>query len=103
MTVEQLRRHISSLSSEEMQKLGRELLAVERYRREESDISGFTLEAGLSSLRDAPTLLRQYGVEPRADDLTTLEGMLAAAQTGAFDFVAEDEELYAETDLQEWY
>jgi hypothetical protein len=65
--------------------------------------SGFALEAGLSSLADAPSLLRQYGVEPKPEHLTTLEGMLAALQSGAFDFVAEDEDLYTEADLQERY
>ena len=103
MTVEQLRQQIRALSPEEIQRLGREILAVERYRNGELDLSGFALEAGLSSLADAPSLLRQYGVEPKPEHLTTLEGMLAALQSGAFDFVAEDEDLYTEADLQERY
>ena len=103
MTVEQLRQQIRTLSPEEIQRLGREILAVEEYRRGNLDLSGFALEVGLSSLADAPSLLRQYGVEPKPEHLATLEGMLAALRSGAFDFLEEDEDLYTEADLRERY
>lgn len=103
MTVEQLRQQIKFLSPEEIQRLGREILAVEQYRRRNLDLSGFALEVELSSLADAPSLLRQYGVEPKPEHLTTLEGMLAALRSGAFDFLSEDEDLYTEADLRERY
>lgn len=103
MTVEQLRQQMKALSPEDLQRLGREILAVERYRRGELDLSGFALEVGLSSLADAPTLLRQYGVESKPEHLTTLEGMLAALQSGTLDFVTGDEDLYTEADLLERY
>lgn len=83
--------------------MGREILAVEQYRSGTLDLSGFALEVGLSSLADAPGLLRQYGVEPKPGHLTTLEEMLAALRGGAFDFLAEDEDLYSEADLRERY
>jgi len=103
MTVEQLRQQMKALPPEEFHRLGREILAVERYRRGELDLSGFALEAGPSSLADAPGLLRQYGVEPKPEHLATLEGMLAALRSGAFDFVAKDDDLYTEADLLERY
>lgn len=103
MTVEQLRQQIKALSPEDLHRLGREIVAVEQYRRGELDLSGFALAIGLSSLADAPNLLRQYGVEPKPEHLTTLEGMLAALRSGALDFVAEDDELYSEADLLERY
>jgi hypothetical protein len=103
MTVEQLRQQIRTLSPEQIQRLGREILAVERYRHGELDLSGFALDVGLSSLADAPSLLRQYGVEPKPEHLTTLDGLLAALRSGALDFVAEDEDLYTEADLLERY
>ena len=103
MTVEQLRHQIRALSPDELHRLGQEIRAVEQYRRGELDLSGFALEAGLASLADAPGLLRQYGVEPKPEDLATLEGMLAALQSGAFNFAAEDEDLYTEADLLERY
>jgi hypothetical protein len=83
--------------------LGREILAVERYRRGELDLSGFALDVGLSSLADAPGLLRQYGAEPKPEHLATLEEMLAALRSGAFDFLSEDEDLYSDADLRERY
>jgi hypothetical protein len=103
MTVEQLRQQIRAFPPDELHRLGREILAVERYRRGELDLSGVALEAGLPSLADAPSLLRQYGVEPKPEHLTTLEGMLAALHSGAFDFVTGDEDLYTEADLLERY
>lgn len=69
----------------------------------ELDLSGFALEAGLSSLADAPGVLRQYGIEPKPDHLASLEGMLAALKSGALDFVAKEEDLYTEADLRERY
>ena len=103
MTVEQLRQQIRALSPGEIQRLGREILTVERYRHGELDLSGFALEIGLSSLADAPSLLRQYGIEPREEHMTTLEGMLAALRSGAFDFLAGEEDVYSEADLRERY
>lgn len=103
MTVEQLRQQISALPPEDLHRLGREILAVEQYRRGELDLAGVALETGLSSLADAPNLLRQYGVEPKPEHLTTLDGLLAALRSGALEFVAEDEDLYTEADLLERY
>lgn len=103
MKVEQLREQISALPPEQLRQLGKELLAVDRYRRGELDLGGFALEAGLSSLAEAPGVLRQYGVEPRPDHLITLEGMLAALKSGALDFAAKEDDLYTEADLQERY
>ncbi len=103
MTVDQLRGQLSSLPSEILRQLARELLAADRYRQEEIDLSGFAMEAGLSSLAEAPGVLRQYGINPKPEHLTTLEGMLAALKSGALDFVAKDEDLYTEADLQERY
>ncbi len=103
MTVEQVRPQISALSSEAIQQLVKELLAVDRYRRGEIDLSGFALAADLSSLADAPELLRQYEVEPKPGHLRTLEGMLASLHSGALDFVLEDEDIYNESDLVERY
>lgn len=103
MTVEQLRQQIRALPPDELHRLGREILAVERYRRGELDLSGVALEVGLSSLADALSLPRQYGVEPKSEHLTTLDGMLSALQSGALDFVAGDEDLYTEADLLERY
>jgi hypothetical protein len=103
ITVEKIRPQISGLTTEAIQQLIKELLAVDRYRRGEIDISGFALEAELSSLDQAPTLLRQYGVEPKPDHLLTLGGMLASLQSGALDFVMQDEDLYDESDLMERY
>jgi hypothetical protein len=103
MTVEQVRPRISGLSSEAIQQLVKELLAVDRYRRGEIDISGFALATELSSLADAPELLRQYGVEPKPDHLRTLEGMLASLQSGTLNFVLEEEDIYDESDIVERY
>lgn len=103
MKLEQLRRRICALTPDQIRQLGKELLAVDRYRRGELDLSGFALEAGLSSLADAPGILRQYRIEPNPDHLATLEGMLAGLKSGALSFVAEDEDLYTEADLQERY
>lgn len=103
MTVEQVRPTISTLPSEAIQQLVKELLAVDRYRRGEIDLSGFALAADLSSLADAPDLLRQYGVQPKSEHLRTLEGMLASLRSGALDFVLEDEDIYNESDLVERY
>jgi hypothetical protein len=74
---------------------------VDRYRRGEIDISGFALATELSSLADAPELLRQYGVEPKPDHLRTLEGMLASLQSGTLNFVLEEEDLYDKSDIVE--
>lgn len=103
MTVDQLRWQLSSLPTELLRQLARELLAADRYRREEIDLSGFALEAGLSSLAEAPGVLRQYRIDPKPEHLTTLEGMLAALKSGALDFVAKDEDIYTEADLAERY
>lgn len=103
MRVEQLRRQISSLSPEQIRQLGKEILAVDRYRRGELDLSGFALAAGLSSLADAPGVLREYGIEPKPEHLVTLEGMLASLKSGALDFVDKEEDLYTEADLRERY
>lgn len=103
MTVEQVRPQISGLSSDAIHQLVKELLAVDRYRRGEIDLSGFALAAELSSLADAPELLRQYGIEPKPDQLRTLKGMLASLHSGALDFVLEDEDIYNESDLVERY
>jgi len=103
MTVEQVRPQISTLSSEAIQQLVKELMAVARYRRGEIDLSGFALAADLSSLADAPALLREYRVEPKPDHLRTLEGMLASLGSGALDFVLEDEDTYDESDIVERY
>lgn len=103
MTVEQVRPQISALSSEAIQQLVKELIVVARYRRGEIDLSGFALAAGLSSLADAPELLREYGVEPKPEHLRTLEGMLASLGSGALDFVLADEAVYDESDIVERY
>jgi len=103
MTVEQIRPQISGFSSDAIQQLVKELLAVDRYRRGEIDLSGFALAAELSSLADAPELLRQYGVESKPDHLRTLEGMLASLQSGALNFVLEEEDIYGESDIVERY
>jgi hypothetical protein len=103
MTVEQVRSQVSALSSEAIQQLVKELQAVDRYRRGEIDISGFAWYAGLSSLADAPELLRQYNIEPEPDQLRALEAMLAALHSGALDFVLKDEDIYDESDLLERY
>ena len=103
MTLKQVRRQISDLSPQEIRRLGREMLAVDRYRPGELDLSGFALEAGISSLLEAANVLREFGIEPRPNDLMTLEGMLAALQSGGLDFVAGDEDLYSEADLRERY
>lgn len=103
MNVQQLRQQIAELPPEQLRHLGQEILAVDRYRRGELDLGGFALEAGLTSLADAPDMLRQYGVEPKPEHLAALEGMLAALHSGTLDFVAKDEDLYTEADLQERY
>ncbi|RIK80271.1 hypothetical protein DCC62_04230 [candidate division KSB1 bacterium] len=103
MTVEQVRSQISGLSPEAIQQLVKELLAVDRYRRGEIDLSGVALAANLSSLAEAPSLLRQYGIEPKPDQLRTLEGMLASLQSGALDFVLKEADQYTEADLVERY
>jgi len=103
MTVEQVRPQISKLPSEAIQQLVKELLAVDRHRRGEIDLSGFALAVGLASLANAPELLRQYGVEPKPGHLRTLEGMLSSLRSGALDFVLEDEDLYDESDIVERY